>query len=486
MPTFAGELINAAVGVASLDDTALRGGYRVVADIAGRNAIDGSDFDKTGCLVHVQANGVTYQRTAAGWDAVSYTENTASDIYFALTGDDETGDGTIGNPFRTPQRCIDGLVDGQEGDVVFHALDNGPYDVPALTSVQAGPAGLGIMFGGNINQTPTAVIPTTSTRALIPGTAAQYAVTSNGFTDPITDGSHWMLDSTAGSPFFAFEFGLGSVPVASPSSPTINIITAFDFYIGLADIEIYPISTVFQTQGSQSIIGASGRGVTIKFAGIKFENVAAASFEIWESVEMWDCNLDGLTNALLFNFYNSSAFLASGEVNNQNLEDSPNSFIGGNLTRATAASGTMLLTSSKVSERVTVNPAGYMKTADPIDFDTAASTECIRVWNFGNGESRVEITVAMTVAGTYTSFLRCEEGSSSFIKGFGTGSITGSVSGTAWDLASRVTATGLGTVSGSLTSAADVQVGNAGTSTYAALPQNDFTSPDGLGTVVRS
>ena len=99
MPTFAGELINAAVGVASLDDTALRGGYRVVADIAERNAIDGSDFDKTGCLVHVQANGVTYQRTAAGWDAVSYTENTASDIYFALTGDDETGDGTIGNPF---------------------------------------------------------------------------------------------------------------------------------------------------------------------------------------------------------------------------------------------------------------------------------------------------------------------------------------------------------------------------------------------------
>ena len=173
MPTFAGELINAAVGVASLDDTALRGGYRVVADIAGRNAIDGSDFDKTGCLVYVQANGVTYQRTATGWDAMSYTENTASDIYFALTGDDETGDGTIGNPFRTPQRCIDGLVDGQEGEVIFHALDDGPYIVPSETNVVAGPAGLNALFAGNTQQTPTATIPAGATPTLIPGTVAQ-------------------------------------------------------------------------------------------------------------------------------------------------------------------------------------------------------------------------------------------------------------------------------------------------------------------------
>jgi len=486
MPTFAGELVNAAVGVASLDDTALRGGYRVVADIAERNAIDGSDFDKTGCLVHVQANGVTYQRTAAGWDAVSYTENTAPDIYFALTGDDETGDGTIGNPFRTPQRCIDGLVDGQEGDVIFHALDDGPYIVPSETNVVAGPAGLNALFAGNTQQAPTATIPAGATPTLIPGTVAQYSITSGGFTDPITAGSHWMLDGGVGLPLAGFMFDFASTPLASPSSPTINLMSFIGIYLGLDDVEVYPISTVFQTQGDQTRIGAVSGGVTIRFAGVKFQNVGIASFENWNHVKLLDCNIDLLTSSLLFLFFNSSCFLPSGNVYHQNFENHPSSFVGGNLGNVTASRNVCLIVGAKISQRITVNSGGYLSMGDAVDFDTSTTNECILLRPVGAGSSYVQLTDQASVSGTYTNFIKCEGGATSYIKGFPSGSVSGSVSGTAYELVSRVTALGLGTVSGSLTSAADVQVGNAGTFTYASLPQNDFTSPSGVGTVVES
>ena len=485
MPTFAGELQNAAVGVASLDDTALRGGYRVVADIAERNAIAGTDFDKTGCLVHVQANGVTYERTASGWDAKTYTENTASDIYFSLTGNDETGDGTIGNPFRTPQRCIDGLVDGQEGDVIFHAMDDGPYAVPSETNVTPGPAGLNILFAGNTQQTPTATIPAGTTPTLIPGTAAQYEIVSSGFTDPITDGSHWMLDGGPGAPLAGFLFGFGSVPIASVS-PNINMISLLSIYLSLDDVEVYPISTVFQTQGNQTRIGASFRGVDVRFAGIAFENVGVASFESWNHVKLFDCNIDLLTSSLLFFFFNSSGFLSSGKIYHQNLENDPNSFVGGSVAQITTTRNVCLIADSKITGRITVNAGGYLFSSGPIDFDTSSSNECIFVSAYGTGASRVEISTSMTVSGTYANFVNVEQGAECFIKGYGSGAVSGSVSGTAWEMGSRISAEGLGGVSGSLTSAADVQVGNSGTSTYAGLPQNDFSSPDGLGTVVRS
>lgn len=486
MPTFAGELINTAVGVASLDDAGLRGGYRVVADIAARNAIAGSDFDKTGCLVFVQSNGVTYQRTATGWDAKAYTKNTEKDIYFALTGDDETGDGTMGNPFRTPQRCIDGLVDGQEGDVIFHALDDGPYAVPNETNVTPGPAGLNVLFAGNTQQTPTATIPAGTTPTLIPGTVAQYSVTSGGFTDPITDGSHWMLDGGPGLPLDAFLFDFCATPIASPASPAINFVSFLGIFLGLDDVEVYPITTVFETQGNQTRIGAVSGGVRIRFAGIKFQNVGIASFENWNHTAVLNCNIDLLTSSLLFLFFNSSCFLGSGNVYHQNLENDPASSVGGNLGDVTTNRNVMLFTSGKISKQITVNAGGFLSAGDPIDFVGTSTNECIRVRPFEVGSSYVQLASQINVSGSYANFINCEQGATAFIKGFGSASVSGSVSGTAYNLISRVNALGLGAVSGSLTSAADVQVGNAGTFTYASLPQNDFTSPTGVGTVVES
>ena len=123
---------------------------------------------------------------------------------------------------------------------------------------------------------------------------------------------------------------------------------------------------------------------------------------------------------------------------------------------------------------------------DAIDFDTSTTNECVLLRPVGAGSSYVQLTDQVSVSGTYANFIKCEDGATSYIKGFPSGSVSGSVSGTAYELVSRVTALGLGAVSGSLTSAADVQVGNAGTFTYSSLPQNDFTSPAGVGTVVES
>jgi hypothetical protein len=486
MPTFAGELINAAVGVASLDDAALRGGYRVVADIAERNAIDGSDFDKIGCLVHVQANGVTYQRTATGWEAKAYTENTEREIYFALTGDDETGDGTMGDPFRTPQRCIDGLVDGQEGDVIFHALDDGPYAVPNETNVTPGPAGLNVLFAGNTQQAQTATIPAGAAPTLIPGTVGQYSVASGGFTDPITDGSHWMLDGGLGLPLDAFLFNFCATPIASPASPTINFVSYLGIFLGLDDVDVYPITAVFETQGNQTRIGAVSGGVRIRFAGIKFQNVGIASFENWNHTTVLNCNIDLLTSSLLFFFFNSSCFLPSGNVYHQNFENHPSSFVGGNLGNVTANRNVMLFVGGKVNVRITVNAGGSLSGSDDFDFVGTSTNECILIRPYEVGSSYVQLSTQINVLGSYTNFINCDQGAVGFIRGLGGGAISGSVSGTAYNLTSRVNALGIGAVSGSLTSAADVQVGNAGTFTYASLPQNDFTSPTGVGTVVES
>lgn len=62
-----GEIINLTTNKALLDDKNFRGGMRVVADIAARDALAGTDFDKVGMLVAVQADGKLYTRTVGGW-----------------------------------------------------------------------------------------------------------------------------------------------------------------------------------------------------------------------------------------------------------------------------------------------------------------------------------------------------------------------------------------------------------------------------------
>ena len=201
MPTFAGELINAAVGVASLDDTALRGSYQVVADITARNAIAGSDFDKEGMQVFVQSTGELWQRTASSWKILqgaavdSFTNpDFVERIYIASTGDDINNDGSSGSPFATPQRAAQKIGNGSKGYFLIIPLDDGPFVAPSI--IECEPANQQetiIAFTGRLD-VQDATIPSPATAVLAAGKSTQYDVTTTGYTATIGRGTHWFAD----------------------------------------------------------------------------------------------------------------------------------------------------------------------------------------------------------------------------------------------------------------------------------------------------
>lgn len=489
MPTFAGELINAAVGVASLDDTALRGGYRVVADIAERDAIAGSDFDKTGCLVHVQSNGTTYERTATGWTLKSEPAQSVSNIYYATTGDDDTGDGTPGNPYATPQRCASTIQPESSGDFLIRPLDDGPFPAPQIVDLAPkGGGSINIVFTGNIDQTPTTTIPRPVTVAPVAGKFSQHTVTTNGYTDPVTSGSHFIIDgfsATIEEDIFAFAPAGVSLPSVSPD---LNVVMRYGsvYAFGGYDPPVFPISTVFEVDGTSTPLGSANLNVSVTFMGIKFQDVSGVSIPDVRNCDMIACDHSGMTGEYI-SVVDGDVFAADGTIGCRGIEKT--CFVGGVVGFVNPVGGGISLSECTiqkkggVSQHFSFTGNATDLTVFKVDMENS-STYCIRA---DVGEHRINIAggVSIDAAATVTTFMIAGEDASVSIKASG-GNITGAVTNIGFRLDGPSFASGLGAGSSIVAGVADVTVGNAGNFAYGALPQNDFTAATGVGTVVRS
>lgn len=96
-----------------VDQSQIRGGFHQVADIAARNAFPTAKR-KEGCLFNVLTPYSWYQ-LIGGVDNDKFiavqipriSGATDIEIYISATGNDTTGDGTVGNPYLTLSRAID-------------------------------------------------------------------------------------------------------------------------------------------------------------------------------------------------------------------------------------------------------------------------------------------------------------------------------------------------------------------------------------------
>lgn len=291
MPTFAGELDNLAVGVATLDDTGLRGGHRVVADIAERDAINGSDFDKTGALVFVQSTEILYQRSATGWDVF----RGASEYYgAAVTRYVDPVGGSDSN---------DGKTSGTAWETTAPLASEAPHDGTATLTIEFAPGintsmNLGFPYAGFIvcaaDRSVVDESFDTTGATLIAGKTCQSTKNVGAFGTVITDSSHW------GGPQGQGVFGNAIRPLAS-TSPSFNFEESFPLpFI----YDIYPYTCTVTSRIS------TGKNAVL-FNGFSFEQTSFNSF--------WNSSL--LQGGELF-FY-GCRFLAGPGVNGFFLATSP-------------------------------------------------------------------------------------------------------------------------------------------------------------------
>lgn len=495
MPTFAGELVNAAVGVASLDDTALRGSYQVVTDIAARNAIAGSDFDKTGMRVFVQSSGELWQRTASSWKFlqgatidsllnVDFLER----IYISSSGDDIDNDGSSGSPFATPQRASQKIGNGSKGYFFIIPLDDGPFPAPGVVECEPdNQQETFICFTGRLDVQDT-TIPSPGVAALAPGKSTQYDVTTAGYTATIGRGTHWFADGFTAVEEYNILFGFFGLSINGAASPTMRAVTQTGGVLATASaIPVRPISTVYTTNGDDTYIGARSRAAKVVFAGLKFADASGSLIRIDPNVDFRACDLSGLTSSTLPHAGN--AFVANCVVNQTRPPEQFTGFtVGGILTGMSPsdsgyiAEATMTAQAPLAQKIFVQNPAIRM-TMGNIDFE-GDTTYNVRVQE---GSHVFNVFGDHTTSGIVATHFQADSDSGCGIDMLGGSSVTGSVtSGFKFDGASH--AKGLAAAcSGSLTaSGSDVTIGNAGGFTYAALPQNDFTAVTGRGTVVES
>jgi len=491
MPTFAGELINAAVGVASLNDTALRGGYRVVADLAERDAIVGTDFDKTGCLVHVQANKTSYERTATGWDVKAQAPQTMTSIYYGTAGDDGTGDGTTGNPFATPAKAASTVADGSDGIFLIRPLDDGPFPVPGIVNITPAPGGnIQIVFIGNIEQTPTTTIPLPVSASKVAGKQSQWEVTTSGFTDPVTTGSHWSIDGVSGAVDDDLQYGLTGLSLPSVS-PTLKCVTRFGGFLGFGayDLPVYPLSTVFETDGENTVIGSTNEAVRIKFVGVKFEDSPGPATSIKNSkANMYSVDTVGLLGSL--SVVDSTAFV-HGNVVIPGSAGGNGGQVEGIVRFISTGAGDSYVSRATIqrdvtaifSQHISLSKDSVLQIGDT-DFENDG-TYCIRA---DRGRHRVLFLGDSSIdpAASILTFLLAGRASEVNIEILAGTTLTGAVTQFGFALTGRSYLSGSVAGSSIVAGVADVRVGGAGDFAYASLPQNDFAAITGVGAVAET
>lgn len=195
------------------------GGATIVADVVARDALGGL-FE--GLTVLSQASGIVWRLRAdlVTWDVVANYAPSLYDfdaelaafslfervhkVYVETTGSDAAGEGTVANPFATPQAALDSVPDAN-GSSVLLQLGLGSFDITTRLIFRS-TSGKFYLIG-----TPVVVesLPIPDSFADITDKAAQsrntYLVAP---TTTIVDGTHWLLGVFAFPDHYRFSRAL--------------------------------------------------------------------------------------------------------------------------------------------------------------------------------------------------------------------------------------------------------------------------------------
>lgn len=159
-------------------------------------------------------------------------------FYVSAAGNDTTGDGAQGTPYRQIQAALDRIPDTAVGSVVIHLVGAGPF-LPfnarnyfsTLLSVY--------IVGDTSTATYTLTAGTASSAPSNPSGGSKCAVLEYSQAHPaISDGSHWAnLKFSADLPYGQLPDG------ANSTSPITRLVTTFDG-VSFADADIHPFTSV--------------------------------------------------------------------------------------------------------------------------------------------------------------------------------------------------------------------------------------------------
>lgn len=214
-------------------------------------------------------------------------------LYVSTTGDDTNGDGSLSNPYATPQRAVDSIPNDIPNEtIVVVNCGSGEFYFPDVSRVSEN------IYLNIIGDRSSPIISLAAGEATFSQIGGQQAVrTANvgSYSPNITEGDYWLFRDT--SIFSTAIFGLGYALIES-SSPNLNVVTRIN--VGSAPLFVYPYATTFlltrlttKTTSSSSKVRTleSYRGV--RFFGIKISAPADSSNDGIEGANLQACAFVG-------------------------------------------------------------------------------------------------------------------------------------------------------------------------------------------------
>lgn len=170
-----------------------------------------------------------------------------TNLYVSVTGDDGYGDGSIGNPYRTPRRAVDSIPWAiGKGAIVEINVGPGTFEFPDFSRI---PLGIYLRVFGDRSSPIIETAPGLPAGSAVAGKATQYNMVVGAYGEAITLGSHWVeLDiGLSGYPPYG-------IPTLASTSPNLTCPVYFD--LGSYALKVHPYVTEF-TLTSKVIRGPS-------------------------------------------------------------------------------------------------------------------------------------------------------------------------------------------------------------------------------------
>lgn len=458
------------------------GNTQIVSTLTGRNNVP--LYARTeGMRVRVLENGVTYEllggTTDGYWtqiDAVDYSlqDQFSYTIYVATSGNDETGTGTAGNPYRQPQRALDSIPKDTNGQYVIQC-SAGSFEMPRITSLNTGTR---IIIAGSRDNL---VASGAFTYNQVAGKQTYWEANIGAYGDTITDGSHYILFPQDYGAYGLFWTAFNSF---ASTTPNFRIMAGFNITGTYGTGYIYPIETTFVIDEYliDPATGTQNSRSNLEFVGIEFDcqfgfaNFGAKYFEAC----VFTSTVVNSTTVVLENCVNNSYFDSNISQCSMNRGGTLRSIHEGHLYlsdgvyNVTSVNRNTDLLDSQIilSNSSKGGDATYMF-INGIDFE--GTSACIEV---AGGTIIQQLDV--TISNSPTRFLYNLETGGRFLRRGGT--ITGSTTYTPVNLvnggqAINIKVAANGTLTNSTTPGAEIQVGNsAPVDSFSDLPIIDATT----------
>jgi len=387
-------------------------------------------------------------------------------LYVSTTGDDTYGDGSLSNPYATPQRAVDSIPDNLEASTsVEISCGAGTFEFPDTSNLQPR---IKVTIVGDTSNPVFSIPAGTVSFNIIAGKQCRLRGNVGAYAESITDGSHWMLID-----FSIFNLGKVAYVVQSSTSPEIDIVGNVEggSYTDFADSVIYEYATTFTIKKSAHFAKAtsssekelktpvvllgiviSGTNVNPRFEGISFQGCKFVSSAGYFNPEMSKC--------VISSFVDSDITIA---LTNQNsvLE----SYIKGNI----AVKGpSMSFRSCLIKKTISLSGKSF---CSMVYTDFEDSGICVRARDSGSA-----YFYNCSVASTRDSFINVSRGNCFFSI---VGTIVGSVTGNAIVLRNGSQVTGAKTYCNGTLTAGEYEIVLGGDATE-PLP------PDGSGPTGRT